>query len=79
MRDGDTIRISVASRSLDIDVPADELARREGPGYLVAASGYLDTFRRDVRDASIGGVLLPRGRVAGPHGVLFGCASSLLG
>ncbi|HTM96625.1 MAG TPA: dihydroxy-acid dehydratase [Croceibacterium sp.] len=59
IRDGDVIRISVANRSLDIDVPADELARRNGPGFLVPASGYLDTFRHDVRDMSTGGVLVP--------------------
>jgi dihydroxy-acid dehydratase len=59
IRDGDIVRISVANRSLDIDVPADELARRNGPGYLVPTSGYLDTFRHDVRDMSTGGVLVP--------------------
>jgi dihydroxy-acid dehydratase len=59
VRDGDVVRISVANRSLDIDVPADELARRNGPGFLEPASGYLDTFRHDVRDMSTGGVLLP--------------------
>jgi dihydroxy-acid dehydratase len=59
VRDGDTIRISVASRSIDIDVPAAELAARNGVGFRVPASGYLDTFRHDVRDMSTGGVLLP--------------------
>jgi dihydroxy-acid dehydratase len=59
VRDGDVIRISVANRSIDIDVPAEELAAREGPGYRTPASGYLDTFRHDVRDMSTGGVLLP--------------------
>jgi dihydroxy-acid dehydratase len=59
VRDGDTIRISVANRSIDLDVPAEELARREGPGYLVEASGYLATFRQDVQPMSTGGVLLP--------------------
>lgn len=61
VRDGDIVRISVANRSLDIDVPPDELARRNGPGFTVPASGYLDTFRHDVRDMSTGGVLLPEG------------------
>jgi len=59
VRDGDIVRISVANRSIDVDVPADELARRPAPGYVVPASGYLDTFRQDVRDMSTGGVLLP--------------------
>ena len=59
VRDGDTIRISVANRSIDIDVPTDELAGRTGVGYRIPASGYLDTFRRDVRDMSTGGVLIP--------------------
>ena len=59
VRDGDTIRISVANRSIDLDVPAEELASREGPGYLIEASGYLATFRQDVQPMSTGGVLLP--------------------
>ncbi|AKH42602.1 dihydroxy-acid dehydratase [Altererythrobacter atlanticus] len=59
VRDGDRITISVENRSLDIDVPAEELARREGPGLRIPAHGYLDTFRHDVRDMSTGGVLLP--------------------
>jgi dihydroxy-acid dehydratase len=40
-------------------VPADELARRNGPGWKTPATGYLDTFRHDVRDMSTGGVLVP--------------------
>lgn len=59
VRDGDTIRISVANRSIDIDVPAEELAAREAPGYLNAATGYLANFRQDVQPMSTGGVLLP--------------------
>jgi dihydroxy-acid dehydratase len=59
IRDGDTITISVKNRSIDVNVPPDELSRRNGPGYLVPASGYLDTFRHDVRDMSTGGVLVP--------------------
>ena len=59
IRDGDIIRISVENRSIDVAVPADELSRRNGPGYLTPASGYLDTFRHDVRDMSTGGVLVP--------------------
>ena len=59
VRDGDIIRISVANRSIDLDVPAAELAAREGVGYRIPASGYLDTFRHDVRDMSTGGALVP--------------------
>jgi dihydroxy-acid dehydratase len=59
VRDGDIIRISVANRSIEIDVPADELASREGPGYRVPASGYLANFREAVQPMSTGGVLLP--------------------
>jgi len=59
VRDGDTIRISVASRSIDIDVPAAEIAAREAPGYLNPATGYLANFRQDVQPMSTGGVLLP--------------------
>jgi dihydroxy-acid dehydratase len=59
IRDGDIITISVKNRSIDVDVPADELSRRNGPGYLTPASGYLDTFRHDVRDMATGGVLVP--------------------
>jgi dihydroxy-acid dehydratase len=49
----------VANRTIDVAVPADELSRRNGPGFRVPASGYLDTFRHDVRDMSTGGVLVP--------------------
>ena len=59
IRDGDVITISVANRSIDVDVPAGELARRNGPGWKTPATGYLDTFRHDVRDMSTGGVLVP--------------------
>ena len=43
IRDGDTI----------------ELSRRNGPGWKTPATGYLDTFRHDVRDMATGGVLVP--------------------
>jgi dihydroxy-acid dehydratase len=59
VRDGDIIRISVANRSIEVDVPAAELAARDGVGYRVQATGYLDTFRHDVRDMSTGGALVP--------------------
>ena len=60
VRDGDTIRISVANRAIDIEVPAEELAAREGVGYVTEATGYLASFRQDVQPMSTGGVLLPR-------------------
>ncbi|MBO0749312.1 MAG: dihydroxy-acid dehydratase [Porphyrobacter sp.] len=59
IRDGDIITISVNKRSIDVNVPADELARRNGPGWKTPATGYLNTFRHDVRDMSTGGVLVP--------------------
>ena len=59
VRDGDVVRISVANRSIDIDVPAADLERREGTGYKVEAFGYLRNFREDVRGMETGGVLLP--------------------
>jgi len=59
VRDGDTIRISVANRSIDIDVPPAEMAARQSVGMRMPASGYLDTFRQAVRGMETGGVLLP--------------------
>lgn len=59
VRDGDMITVSVANRSIDVALSAEELAAREGVGYRTPASGYLDTFRHDVRDMSTGGVLVP--------------------
>ena len=61
VRDGDMIRISVENRSIDLDVPAAELATREGPGYVNDATGYLANFRQDVQPMRTGGVLLPPG------------------
>lgn len=59
VQDGDRIAISVEKRSVDIDVPAEELAARSGPGYVNAATGYLSNFREAVQPMSTGGVLLP--------------------
>tara|TARA_A100001391_G_scaffold7621_8_gene5040 strand:- start:60573 stop:62228 length:1656 start_codon:yes stop_codon:yes gene_type:complete len=59
VRDGDVITISVANRSIDVELTADELSAREGVGMRVPASGYLDTFRHAVRGMETGGVLLP--------------------
>lgn len=59
VRDGDTIRISVAHRRIDIEVPAEELAARPEPTYVNAATGYLANFREAVQPMNTGGVLLP--------------------
>ena len=59
VRDGDTIRISVENRSIDILVDPAELKSRKTVGYTVPASGYLANFRNSVRDMPTGGVLLP--------------------
>ncbi len=59
VRDGDTVRISVKNRSLDLDVPAEELAQRTGPGLVTEATGYLSNFRETVRPMRTGGVLVP--------------------
>ncbi|WP_315761692.1 dihydroxy-acid dehydratase [Sphingomonas sp. Y38-1Y] len=58
--DGDRIVIDVAARQLDLDVPADELARRPGSAsnaYAVPADGYLGIYRRDVQSMATGAVL----------------------
>lgn len=59
VRDGDTVRISVQNRAIDLDVPLEELARRAGPGFRTDASGYLRNFRESVRPMPTGGVLIP--------------------
>ena len=63
VRDGDRIVISVANRKLDIDVPAEELARRVAPvNYPIPAESYLSIYRQDVQPMSTGGVLIPTGK-----------------
>jgi len=62
VRDGDVITISVANRSIDVQVSATELAARNGVGYVTEATGYLANFRQDVQPMSTGGVLLPPSR-----------------
>ncbi|MEO0062315.1 MAG: hypothetical protein RLZZ08_875 [Pseudomonadota bacterium] len=59
VRDGDTVTISVANRSIDVALNAEELAARTGPGYVQPATGYLATFRETARPLDTGGVLLP--------------------
>jgi dihydroxy-acid dehydratase len=66
---GDTIRIDVPGRTADLDVPADELARRQealqaGPpasGGQAREVGWLSVYQRLVRPLPEGAVLRPRG------------------
>ena len=59
VRDGDRIIIDAHKRQLDLDVPAEVLARRPAPGnaYHTDAPGYLGIYRRDVQAMSTGAVL----------------------
>ena len=62
VRNGDRIAIDVDARTMDVDVPAEELAQRRselGVRELPDASGYLSIYRRDVQGMSTGVVLLP--------------------
>jgi len=61
VRDGDRIVIDVATRRLDLEVPAAELAARPGPGrFAKEAPGYLGIYRREVQPMSTGAVLTGR-------------------
>jgi dihydroxy-acid dehydratase len=59
VRNGDRIVIDAAKRQLDLDVSAEELARRPAPSndYPIEAKGYLDIYRRTVQPMSTGAVL----------------------
>jgi dihydroxy-acid dehydratase len=60
LRDGDTIHIDLGARVLDVDVPADELARRRGaftPPPRRYERGWLSRYERLVTNASMGAVL----------------------
>lgn len=62
VRNGDRISVDVDARSMDIDVPAEEMEQRRsklGVRELPDASGYLSIYRRDVQGMSTGAVLLP--------------------
>jgi dihydroxy-acid dehydratase len=63
VRNGDRIVIDIASRRLDLDVPAAELAARPAPpaGFPVGATGYLGIYRRDVQPMATGAVLTDLG------------------
>lgn len=60
VRDGDTIVIDIAGRKLDLDVPAEEVARRlaswEQPAPRYGASSVLAKYARLVGSASEGAV-----------------------
>src|SRR3954468_18415127 len=58
---GDTIRIDVDARVLDIDVPESELGARRarrGEPVLPASKGYLSVYQRTVQPMSTGAVLI---------------------
>ncbi|OJW71258.1 MAG: dihydroxy-acid dehydratase [Sphingomonadales bacterium 63-6] len=61
VRDGDVISIDVAAHSIELEVPAGELAARSFSGDLAPADGWLGMYRRDVQEMSTGGVLIDRG------------------
>jgi dihydroxy-acid dehydratase len=59
-RDGDPIRIDVPKRTVDLDVPDDELARRRGqwaPPEPRITTGWLARYAKLVRSAAFGAVL----------------------
>lgn len=59
LQDGDRIIIDADKGQLDLDVSAEELARRPGlrNAYQTDAPGYLGIYRRDVQPMSTGAVL----------------------
>ena len=61
VQDGDEITIDADSRSLELNVPADELARRRdrlGAPQLPRSRGYLSIYQRSVQPMSTGAVLV---------------------
>jgi dihydroxy-acid dehydratase len=65
VRDGDTISIDVPARTADLQVPAEELARRRAalaadPPTRPAEVGWLSVYQRLVRPLPEGAVLRPR-------------------
>jgi dihydroxy-acid dehydratase len=59
VRNGDRVVIDADTRRIDLDVLADELARRpaQGGAFPVEAKGYLGIYRRDVQPMTTGAVL----------------------
>ncbi len=61
MENGDTIRIDVDARVLDINVSESDLAvrrARKGEPVLPKATGYLSVYQRTVQPMSTGAVLV---------------------
>jgi dihydroxy-acid dehydratase len=61
VENGDTIRIDVDARVLDLDVPEPELATRRsrrGEPALPKSKGYLSVYQRTVQPMSTGAVLI---------------------
>jgi dihydroxy-acid dehydratase len=64
VENGDRIVIDAETRTLDLDVPEDELAtrrERRGQPALPAPRGYLSIYQRSVQSMSTGAVLVERG------------------
>jgi dihydroxy-acid dehydratase len=62
VRTGDRVTIDVRRRVVDLDVPDDELARRERenpPREVVPEAGWLGMYQRLVQPLSRGAVLIP--------------------
>jgi dihydroxy-acid dehydratase len=60
LRDGDVVRIDLPRRTLDVELPADELARRRAawtPPAPKYSRGWLGRYSRLVTNASAGAVL----------------------
>jgi dihydroxy-acid dehydratase len=59
VRDGDRIVIDASKRQLDVEVSAEEMAKRGGGSnaYATPADGYLGIYRRDVQSMATGAVL----------------------
>ncbi|MFF1357246.1 dihydroxy-acid dehydratase [Streptomyces sp. NPDC058297] len=65
VRDGDTIRVDLGTRRIDLLVPEAELALRDADDARAAAApepvtGWLSVYRRTVRPLQEGAVLTPR-------------------
>ena len=63
VQNGDRISIDVDQHSLELEVPAAELAARRvkrGDPALPKARGYLSIYQRTVQPMSTGAVLVPR-------------------
>jgi dihydroxy-acid dehydratase len=61
VQDGDEIAIDAAARTLELNVDADELARRRerlGVPELPRSRGYLSIYQRSVQPMSTGAVLV---------------------